>query len=89
MQEEIGTGGAGFRFIYASFLQESARLLASDMLAEASRMLTDAGDEWRRFALYATKMSRGRETMDVDALATILNRCADIEAGAWRMLRAV
>ena len=24
MQEEIGTGGAGFRFIYASFLQEAA-----------------------------------------------------------------
>ena len=89
MQEEIGTGGAGFRFIYASFLQESARLLASDMLAEASRTLTDAGDEWRRFALHATKMSRGRETMDVDALATILNHCADLEAGAWQMLRAI
>jgi hypothetical protein len=28
MQEEIGTGGGGFRFIYASFLQEAADLLA-------------------------------------------------------------
>jgi hypothetical protein len=27
MQEEIGTGGAGFRFIYAGFLQEAAHLL--------------------------------------------------------------
>lgn len=28
MQEEIGTGGAGFRFLYAAFLQEAADLLA-------------------------------------------------------------
>ena len=27
MQEEIGTGGAGFRFMYAAFLQEAAPLL--------------------------------------------------------------
>ena len=27
MLEEIGTGGAGFRFIYAAFLQESAKIL--------------------------------------------------------------
>ena len=27
MLEEIGTGGAGFRFIYAAFLQESAGIL--------------------------------------------------------------
>jgi hypothetical protein len=29
MQEEIGTGGAGFRFIYAAFLREASRLLNS------------------------------------------------------------
>jgi hypothetical protein len=26
MQEEIGTGGAGFRFLYAAFLQEAAQI---------------------------------------------------------------
>jgi len=35
MQEEIGSGGAGFRFIYASFLQEAARLLNNEVLAQA------------------------------------------------------
>ena len=29
MQEEIGTGGAGFRFMYAAFLQEAGELFAS------------------------------------------------------------
>jgi hypothetical protein len=87
MQEEIGTGGAGFRFIYASFLQESARLLGSDLLGEASRALTDAGDEWRLFALQASKMSRNRKPMDVAELAQILNRCADREQAVWALLR--
>ncbi|XQF91807.1 DUF4872 domain-containing protein (plasmid) [Pseudoalteromonas espejiana] len=26
MQEEIGTGGAGFRFMYASFLEQAAEI---------------------------------------------------------------
>jgi len=32
MQEEIGTGGAGFRYIYAAFLQEAADFLEDDHL---------------------------------------------------------
>ena len=27
MQEEVGTGGAGFRYLYAAFLQEAGELL--------------------------------------------------------------
>ena len=44
MQEEIGTGGGGFRFMYAAFLQEASRLLSSVPLEEASRLMTEAGD---------------------------------------------
>jgi hypothetical protein len=87
MQEEIGTGGAGFRFLYGSFLQESGRLLGNDGLIEASKKITAAGDEWRRFALNATKMCRGRMPMDVHALADIINRCADKELEAWQEAR--
>jgi hypothetical protein len=87
MQEEIGTGGAGFRFIYASFLQESSKLLNSDVLAQASKDLTDAGDEWRRFALQASKMSRGRQAMDTALLAKTLNGVADRELAVWQSLQ--
>lgn len=89
MQEEIGSGGAGFRFLYASFLQEAARLLANERLAQASKQLTDAGDEWRRFALRATKMVRGRETVDLQALNEVLNGVADREAAVWQQLKAI
>ncbi|MET0183628.1 MAG: BtrH N-terminal domain-containing protein [Caulobacterales bacterium] len=89
MQEEIGTGGGGFRFIYASFLQESSKLLNSAVLREAATAMTDAGDEWRRFALHATKMCRGRAKMDADELDAIINRCADKEQYAWKVMEAV
>lgn len=87
MQEEIGTGGAGFRFIYGAFLRESSSVLGRDALRQASDAMTEAGDTWRLFALRATKMCKGREPMDARALAAIIDRCADREAEAWELAR--
>jgi hypothetical protein len=89
MQEEIGTGGAGFRFLYASFLQEASQHVHTSLLQQASEQLTQAGDEWRTFASRAAKMCRGHEPMNTDELAMILNRCADQEMAVWKALGAV
>jgi hypothetical protein len=86
MQEEIGTGGAGFRFIYASFLQELSKILQAEQLAEASLQMTEAGDEWRYFAMLATKMSKNRKTLDAALLNQTLNSCADKEQIAWQTI---
>jgi hypothetical protein len=51
MQEEIGTGGGGFRFMYAAFLEEAASLANRPALAELAGELTENGDYWREFAL--------------------------------------
>ena len=87
MQEEIGTGGAGFRFIYASFLRETAKALNNDLLAEASEMMAEAGDQWRMFALVSSKMGKGRRPMDGGELNSILNSCADQEYQTWQLLK--
>ncbi len=89
MQEEIGTGGGGFRFLYASFLQESATLLQMPELEKASKRFTDVGDEWRRYALYAAKMIKGRMVMDYDKLADQLLVLAEQEKDAHRQLQAI
>ncbi|HQQ73768.1 MAG TPA: BtrH N-terminal domain-containing protein [Pseudomonadales bacterium] len=89
MQEEIGTGGAGFRFIYAAFLRESSKLLDSVPLKEAATAMTEAGDHWRLFALRASKMCKGREKMDAALLNDILNGCADREVLAWKQLESI
>lgn len=89
MQEEIGTGGAGFRFVYAAFLNEASAHVQKDLLQEASAKMTDAGDEWRRFALMASKMCRDRMELDVNVLDSIINDCADRELKVWELLKKV
>jgi len=86
MQEEIGTGGGGFRFMYASFLQESAQLLQSDPLSEASELMTTAGDTWREFALLGAKFCKKKSTINVSQLADAMHQCADREEKAFHYL---
>lgn len=86
MQEEIGTGGAGFRFLYAAFLQEAAAVLEQPELMNIADELTDVGDEWRRFALHAAKMCKGRMPLDYHALANQLDICAAGEKRVFKRL---
>ena len=80
MQEEIGTGGAGFRFLYASFLQESAELLNESFLRQASAELTDIGDEWREFAVLVARFIKNhRAAPSLDDIATKLTAIAQME----------
>jgi hypothetical protein len=88
MQEEIGTGGAGFRFLYASFLEQAAELLGHAPLADIACELTAAGDAWREFALMAARMCKDRAAMDYGALADRLQDCSVLEERVFRRLRA-
>jgi Domain of unknown function (DUF4872)/Butirosin biosynthesis protein H, N-terminal len=89
MQEEVGTGGAGFRFMYAAFLEEASRMLENPALAEASSMMTAAGDLWREFAVAGGRMLKerdgGHETFET--LARRLDTCAELETAVFRRLR--
>ena len=87
MQEEIGTGGGGFRFIYASFLQEAAERLARPALNELSDTLIDIGDEWREFALATARMIRDRDPLQPARLSAKLRAIADREQAFFRDLR--
>ena len=66
MMEEIGTGGAGFRFLYAAFLQEAAEITGIHALNDFSKRLTDIGDQWRILATEAGRISKNRSTENVD-----------------------
>ena len=60
MQEEIGTGGAGFRFMFGAFLQEASGRLGNPMLHKKSQEITKIGDLWRNFAYDCGRMVKGR-----------------------------
>ena len=91
MQEEIGTGGAGFRFIYAAFLQEASKLLEKEELLDLSERLTAVGDDWRFFALGGARIVKDRDGVEetYPHLAEILHSCADREKEIFSELRAV
>ncbi|MDR2926380.1 MAG: BtrH N-terminal domain-containing protein [Azoarcus sp.] len=73
MQEEIGTGGGGFRFMYAAFLEEAAVRIRHPALAELAEQLVGIGDFWREFALAAARMIRDRDPLDTRRLAALLH----------------
>lgn len=81
MQEEIGTGGAGFRFIYAAFLEEAATVLNNPRLSDLSARCTEIGDDWRDFALKSSRICKARnaEQYSFSDLSGVLTQCADKE----------
>lgn len=87
MQEEIGTGGAGFRFLYASFLQEAAAITALPELMTLAERMNEIGDGWREFGLRAVRMIKGREAFDASLLAGLLRRQAEQETEFFRALK--
>jgi len=88
MQEEIGTGGGGFRFLYGAFLQEAGTLLGNPSLQELALQMVGMGDLWRDFAYDAARMSKGRLALDGALLSDQLNNIAEREAALFRAVRA-
>jgi hypothetical protein len=91
MQEEIGTGGGGFRYIYAAFLQEADSYLPGNQLADISVMFTKAGDLWRTAAVQAAGIYKGRigSQEDFNTMGNYLLEIAEIEKKAFLALKNI
>ncbi len=91
LQEEIGTGGGGFRFMYAAFLQEAAAILKDDRLLGLSERMTAIGDRWREFAVSCARIYKNRasEEDNFDLLNNILLDCAEKEHELFRDLSEI
>lgn len=89
MQEEIGTGGGGFRFIYAAFLQQAAEILNNKQLEELSLEMMKIGDLWRDFAVNASRVYKQRSNQEnvYEALSTELIHIADLEEAFFKKLK--
>lgn len=89
MQEEIGTGGGGFRYIYGAFLQEASEVLENDKLMELSKEMTSIGDAWRDFAVDASRIYKNRnaESSGYDDVAAQLEALAAREESFFKTLK--
>jgi hypothetical protein len=91
MQEEIGTGGGGFRYIYAAFLQEAHPYLLHDQLPDISNMFTKSGDLWRTAAVQAAGIFKGRinSQEEFNLMGDYLLEIAELEKIAFEALSKI
>lgn len=91
MQEEIGTGGAGFRFVYAAFLQQAYGYIPNESLLEISKQFTAVGDLWRTAAVQASGIYKGRLTgqQEFNVMGDYLLEIAEKEKKAFTSLAKI
>lgn len=91
MQEEIGTGGAGFRFLYAAFLQEASKEMNNPALNELSQRMTEIGDMWRGFAYHTARICKARssDVVGYSGLSNELNLIYEAEKSFYNSLSKV
>jgi len=59
--EDQGTGGGGFRYMYATFLQQAAPIVKDERLNTLSKQMMEIGDKWRNISYFAAKIGKNRD----------------------------
>ena len=84
-----GTGGGLFRYMYARFLDEAAKITGDATLSEIGVRLHTAGDRWQDVANLFDKASwETHPAATLDGIAPVLAGIADLEEAAWLDLLA-
>jgi hypothetical protein len=72
LMEDQGTGGGGFRYMYATFLQQASGIVNDDRLKSMSKEMMEIGDKWRKISYFAAKISKNRD-MGPDRIRELSN----------------
>lgn len=59
--EDQGTGGGGFRYLYATFLRQASKLYNDKELDDMSKKMMEIGDGWRNISYFAAKIGKNRD----------------------------
>ncbi|MFA6760716.1 MAG: BtrH N-terminal domain-containing protein [Sulfuricurvum sp.] len=90
MQEEIGTGGGGFRYLYAAFLEEAKGFdLDWHKLDESCHLMVASGDALREFALKCVEGARNIGKFDAKNIAKALVQASEYEERAYKILKSL
>ena len=87
--EDQGTGGAGFRFMYATYLQQASAILGKPEWSGLSKEMMEIGDGWREISLFASRIGKNRELGPdrLKELGAMLNGRAETEERFFRRLK--
>jgi hypothetical protein len=89
--EETGTGGAGFRYMYAAFMHEAADLFGSAELAGLAEEMDAIGHNWREFSVVSARIikKRGKEEATFGKAGELMLTCANREEAFFNNLQKV
>jgi len=87
--EDQGTGGAGFRFMYATFLQQASEIVNNPELKELSTELMTIGDGWREISLFAARIGKNRDlgAGKMKELSDLIMDRAEVEEKFFKKLK--
>ena len=85
--EEAGTGGSGYRYMYAHFLLQAAEYLHDDILYSISTDMRKAADEWQTFAVETLRFYKENEGKELNHLADIAFNIGKMEENVFTNLR--
>jgi hypothetical protein len=91
MSEEVGSGGAGFRFIYGAFLKEAGEVLKSPELTESSHLMGIVANKWREFSYIGARNCKNRSNAveDYGKLADMLLNISHLEEEVFKKLEKI
>lgn len=69
--ETAGTGGAGYRYMYADFLKQASEIFQNEVLADCSQQMEADADTWRQFSLDCRRYMKS-ENVTLNEMADIL-----------------
>lgn len=87
--EDQGTGGAGFRYMYATFLQQASEIIGHNDLVDMSKRMMENGDKWRKISYFAAKIGKNRDLGKdrLEELSMMIRERGDEEKAFFTELR--
>lgn len=83
-----GTGGGIFRYMYARFLKEAARITGERRLEAAAEELHAVGDQWQKVAGIFKKLPEpAAKPAGLSQVGDLLSAIADQEEAVWKRLQ--
>ncbi len=89
--EDQGTGGGGFRYLYATFLRQCSDIVRNKDLEEMSKKMMEIGDGWRNISYFAAKIGKNRDlgADKLQELGNMIHERADVEETFYKELKLV
>lgn len=89
--EDRGTGGGGYRYLYASFLKEAGQLLGNSQLDELAVEMMANGDKWREISLFVARIGKNRDLGSdrLEELRQMIHERSDVEKDLFTRLSGV